>query len=93
MGTSTFLYCMDYIKSFLNTQLPENMKIKLISESRVLQRVNPRFIFVVLYQRKWTEWKQKKITIYNKKNITIDIDQDPINQLVFGVQTSYNLQV
>ena len=26
---------------------------------------------------------KKKIKIYNKKNITIDIDQDPINQLVF----------
>ena len=26
---------------------------------------------------------RNKITIYNKKNITIDIDQDPINQLVF----------
>ena len=26
---------------------------------------------------------KKEITIYNKKNITIDIDQDPINQLVF----------
>ena len=36
---------------------------------------------------------KKKITIYNKKNITVDIDQDPINQLVFDVQTSYNHQV
>ena len=28
------------------------MKIKLISESRVLVRVNPSSIFAVLYQRK-----------------------------------------
>ena len=26
---------------------------------------------------------KKKITIYNKKKIIVDIDQDPINQLVF----------
>ena len=36
---------------------------------------------------------KKKITIYNKKHITIDIDQDPINQLVLDAQTSYNHQV
>ena len=42
-------------KSFLNTQLEENIKIKLISEIRVLLRVNPISIFVVLYQIKWTE--------------------------------------
>ena len=34
--------------------------------------------------------KKNKITIYNKKNITVDIDQDPINQFVFD--TSNQLQ-
>ena len=37
----------------------ENIKLKLISESRVLVRVNPNSIFSVLYQRKWTKWKLK----------------------------------
>ena len=36
---------------------------------------------------------KKKIKIYNKKQITIGIDPDPINQLVFDVQTGYNHQV
>ena len=52
MGSPTFLDCLDYIKSFLNTQLEENIKIKLISESRALLRVNPSSIFVVIYHRK-----------------------------------------
>ena len=34
-----------------------------------------------------------KITSYNKNNITVNIDQDPINQLVLMLQTGYNLQV
>ena len=33
-----------------------------------------------------------KIMIYNKKNITVDIDQDPINQLVLMLQTSYSFK-
>ena len=52
MGSPTFLDFLDYIKSFLNTQLEENIKINLISEIRVLLRVNPSSIFFVLYQRK-----------------------------------------
>ena len=60
MGAPTFLNYLDCIKSFLNKKKEENMKIKLISESRVLQTVNPSSIFVVLYQRKWKEWKQKE---------------------------------
>ena len=52
MGSPTFLDCLDCIKSFLNKKLEENIKKKLISESRVLLRVNPSSIFVVLYQRK-----------------------------------------
>ena len=40
------------LKSFLNTQLEENIKIKLISESRVLLTVNPSSMLDVLYQRK-----------------------------------------
>ena len=42
------------------------MKIKLISESRVLLTVNPSSIFVVLYQRKVNKMaymKGKQITI------------------------------
>ena len=35
---------------------------------------------------------RNKITIYNKKNITVDIDQDPINQLVLMLQTSYSFK-
>ena len=36
---------------------------------------------------------RNKITSYNEKNITVNVDQDPINQqLVFDVQTSYNQQ-
>ena len=32
------------------------------------------------------------MTSYNKKNITVNIDQDPINQLVLMLQTSYNFK-
>ena len=52
MGSPTFLDYLDCIKSFLNTQLEEKIKIKLISKSRVLLTVNPSSIFDVLYQRK-----------------------------------------
>ena len=52
MGSPTFLDCLDCIKSFLNTQFEENIKIKLISESRVLLRVNLSSMFAVIYQRK-----------------------------------------
>ena len=60
MGSPTFLNCLDYIKSFSNTKLEENIKINLISESRVLVRVNPSFIFVVLYQRKVDKMETKR---------------------------------
>ena len=40
------------LKSFLNTKLEENIKIKLISEIRVLLTLNPSSIFVFLYQIK-----------------------------------------
>ena len=63
MGSPTFLDCLDCIKSFLNTQLEENIKIKLISESRVLLRVNPSSIFVVLYQRKMENIRRKTSTM------------------------------
>ena len=43
----------------------ENIEIKLISESRVLLRVNPSSIFVVLYQRKMEN--MKKMKEYNLK--------------------------
>ena len=33
-----------------------------------------------------------KITIYNEKNITVNIDQDPINQLVLMLQNSYSFK-
>ena len=33
-----------------------------------------------------------KITSYNEKNITVNIDQDPINQLVLMLQTSYSFK-
>ena len=36
---------------------------------------------------------RNKITSYNKNNFTVRIDQDPTNQLVLMLQTSYNLQV
>ena len=36
--------------------------------------------------------KKKKITSYNEKNITVNIDQDPINQLVLMLQTSYSFK-
>ena len=49
MGTATLLNFLDCIKSFLNTQLEENMEIKLISERRVLLIVNPNTIIGVLY--------------------------------------------
>ena len=52
MGSPKFLDCLDYIKSVLNTQFEKNIKIRLISESRVLLRVNPSSMFFVLYQRK-----------------------------------------
>ena len=35
---------------------------------------------------------RNKMTSYNKKNITANIDQDPINQLVLMLQTSYNFK-
>ena len=33
-----------------------------------------------------------KMTSYNEKNITVNIDQDPINQLVLMLQTSYSFK-
>ena len=33
-----------------------------------------------------------KLTSYNEKNITVNIDQDPINQLVLMLQTSYSFK-
>ena len=33
-----------------------------------------------------------KITSYNEKNITVNIDLDPINQLVLMLQTSYSFK-
>ena len=60
MGSPTFLDYLDYIKSFLNTQLEENIKIKLISESRVLVKVNRSSIFDVLYQRKVDRMETKR---------------------------------
>ena len=36
---------------------------------------------------------ENKITSYNKNNITVNIDQDPINNLLLMLQTDYNLQV
>ena len=33
-----------------------------------------------------------KMTSYNEKNIIVNIDQDPINQLVLMLQTSYNFK-
>ena len=35
---------------------------------------------------------RNKTTSYNKKNITVNIDQDPINQLVLMLQTSYSFK-
>ena len=35
---------------------------------------------------------EKKITSYNEKNITVNIDHDPINQLVLMLQTSYSFK-
>ena len=36
--------------------------------------------------------KKNKMTNYNEKNITVNIDQDPINQLVLMLQTSYSFK-
>ena len=66
MGSPTFLDCLYYIKSFLNTQLEENIKIKLISESRVLPRVCPSSIFAVLYQRKMDNVENRRKTSTKK---------------------------
>ena len=35
---------------------------------------------------------RKKMASYNEKNITVDIDQDPINNLVLMLQTSYSFK-
>ena len=35
---------------------------------------------------------RNKITSYNEKNITVNIDHDPINQLVLMLQTNYSFK-
>ena len=46
------------LESFLKTQLEENIKMNLISESRVLLTVNPSSMLATLYQRKMNNFME-----------------------------------
>ena len=61
----------------------ENIKIKIYQSDLGYLTVNPNLYLLFFIRESGQYGKHEKNDNYSKKNITIDINQDPINQLVY----------